>query len=262
MIQGPHTATKPIITGGSQGLGYSIAEHLIAQGCRSLVIAARDPDRGLAARDELAQMGAHVSFIQTDLGKTEEVLSMVAKAREIMGEVNALVNAAATTDRGSILDTTPDEWDRFIAINTRGPFFAIQDVAQQAIRAGIEARIVNILTMSSHCGQSFLAGYSASKAALANITKNAANTLRAHKIRVNGINVGWMDTPGEDMIQRKWHDAEEGWLEKAEATQPFGSLVKPDHVAELVSYLLSAQSGVMTGSIIDFDQNVAGSFPE
>ena len=54
MIQGPHTATKPIITGGSQGLGYSIAEHLIAQGCRSLVIAARDPDRGLAARDELA----------------------------------------------------------------------------------------------------------------------------------------------------------------------------------------------------------------
>ena len=63
------------------------------------------------------------------------------------------------------------------------------------------------------------------------------------------------------MIQRKWHDAEEGWLEKAEATQPFGSLVKPDHVAELVSYLLSAQSGVMTGSIIDFDQNVAGSFP-
>ena len=64
MIQGPHTATKPIITGGSQGLGYSIAEHLIAQGCRSLVIAARDPDRGLAARDELAQMGAHVSLFK------------------------------------------------------------------------------------------------------------------------------------------------------------------------------------------------------
>jgi NAD(P)-dependent dehydrogenase (short-subunit alcohol dehydrogenase family) len=116
--------------------------------------------------------------------------------------------------------------------------------------------------MSSHCGQSFLAGYAASKAALANITKNSANALRSHRIRVNGVNVGWMDTPGEDAIQRQFHGAGDGWLAAAEAKQPFGMLVKPGHVAGLVSYLLSEESGVMTGAMVDFDQNVNGAYGE
>ena len=76
--------------------------------------------------------------------------------------------------------------------------------------------------MVVHCGQSFLAPYSASKAALANVTKNAAQALRRHRIRVNGINCGWMDTPGEDATQRKYHGAGDDWLAKAEAAQPFG----------------------------------------
>lgn len=262
MSGGLHTATKALVTGGSQGLGLAIALRLISEGCQHLTIAARDPEKGEAARDQLSSQGANVRFITVDMANTDSVVSMVDQAASNMGGVNALVNGAALTDRGSILNTTPEEWDRFMAVNARGPFFAIQRVAQMAIKAGNDARIVNILTMSSHCGQSFLAGYSASKAALANITRNAANTLRSDRIRVNGINCGWMDTPGEDAIQRKWHGAKDGWLDKAEAAQPFGQLVKPDHVAGLASYLLSEQSGVMTGSLIDFDQNITGSFPE
>ena len=116
--------------------------------------------------------------------------------------------------------------------------------------------------MVVHVGQSFLAPYSASKAALANITKNAANALRKNRIRVNAVNCGWMDTPGEDEVQKKYHGANDDWLAEAEARQPFGMLVKPAHVAGLVSYLLSDGSGVMTGAVIDFDQNIAGAYPE
>lgn len=148
------------------------------------------------------------------------------------------------------------------AVNTRGPFFAIQRTAQLAQAAGHPASIVTILSMVVHCGQSFLAPYSASKAALANITKNSANSLRGARIRVNGINCGWMDTPGEDAVQRKHHGASDGWLEQAEARQPFGMLVKPAHVAGLAAYLLGPMSGVMTGSLIDFDQNISGAYPE
>ena len=79
---------------------------------------------------------------------------------------------------------------------------------------------------------------------------------------MNGINCGWMDTPGEDVVQRRFHDAGDDWLERAEAVQPFGMLVKPEHVAGLASYMLGPGSGVMTGSIVDFDQHVAGSYPE
>jgi len=69
-----------------------------------------------------------------------------------------------------------------------------------------------------------------------------------------------MDSPGEDAIQKRFHDADDDWLKKAEARQPFGRLVKPAEVAAVVAFLLSEQSGLMTGSIIDFDQNVVGTY--
>ena len=71
-----------------------------------------------------------------------------------------------------------------------------------------------------------------------------------------------MDTPGEDAVQRKYHGAGDGWLALAEARQPMGMLVKPGHVAGLASLMLSPDSGVMTGALVDFDQNVAGAAPE
>ncbi len=252
-----HADTRALILGGTQGLGLAIAEALVAQGCTRLVLAARDVAKGEA---EAARLGAE--FIAVDLGDAASVVACVDRAASLMGGIDALCIAGASTDRGSILDTTPEAFDRMIAVNTKGPFFAIQRVAQLAKAAGHPASVVTILSMVVHCGQSFLAPYSASKAALANITKNAANALRGDRIRVNGINCGWMDTPGEDQVQRRHHGATDGWLAEAEARQPFGMLVKPPHVAELAAYLLGSMSGVMTGSIIDFDQNVSGAYPE
>jgi len=252
-----HDTTVAVITGGAQGLGRAIAERLAAEGCTRIVISGRDRQKGEATA---AAIGAR--FIPAEMGDVAAVRALIAGAEAAFGPVTALVNAAAVTDRASILDCTPEEWDRQFAVNTRGPFFAMQAVAQRAVATGTRAAMVNILSMSAHCGQSFLAPYSASKAALMNATRNAANALKSHRIRVNGINAGWMDTPGEDAIQRKWHNAPDDWLARAEAAQPFGTLVKPAHVAGLASYLLSDAAGVMTGSIIDFDQNVAGSYPE
>ena len=257
MKHGIHFDTAALVIGGTQGLGLAIAKRLVAEGCRHIVIAGRDPVRGEAAA---LQIGA--SFISADLEDTDSILSLVDKAAHRMGRITALVNAGAMTARGSVLDTTPEAFDRMISANLRSPFFAIQRVSQLAIEAGEPAAILNILSMVTHCGQSFLAPYSASKAALANVTKNAANALRNHRIRVNGINCGWMDTPGEDAVQKKFHNAGDDWLEKAEAQQPFKMLVKPDHVAGLTSYILSDAAGVMTGSLVDFDQNVAGAYPE
>ena len=254
---GLHDTTVAVITGGAQGLGRAVAERLAAEGCTRIVISGRDTAKGSRAA---TRIGAE--FIAAEMGDVAEVRALIDAAAARFGPVTALVNAAAVTDRASVLDCTPAEWDRQFAVNARGPFFAIQAVAQGAIAAGQRASVVNILSMVTHCGQSFLAPYSASKAALGNVTRNAANALRRHRIRVNGINVGWMDTPGEDAIQRRWHNAGDDWLARAEAAQPFGSLVKPASVAGLVSWLVSDASGVMTGSVIDFDQNVAGAYPE
>lgn len=257
-----HKDTVAIITGGAQGLGLAIAQALLADGCRQIILSGRNVTKGEEAAAALRESGADVRFLPADMAKVTDAVELVERTLSRFGRVNALVNAAASTARGSILDTTPEGWDELMDTNARGPFFALQRFAQAAVAAGHPAAAVNICTMSSHCGQSFLAGYAASKAALANITKNSANALRHHRIRVNGINVGWMDTPGEDAIQREFHGAGPDWLALAEAKQPMGMLVKPWHVAGLASYMLSDASGVMTGAMVDFDQNVTGAYGE
>jgi NAD(P)-dependent dehydrogenase (short-subunit alcohol dehydrogenase family) len=127
-------------------------------------------------------------------------------------------------------------------------------------REKIRGAIVNILSMSAHGGQPFITAYCSSKGALLTLTKNVAFGLMRDGIRVNGLNIGWMDTPGEDRIMRLYHDAQDGWRERAEAGLPFGRLVKVSEVARAVAYLASEESGLMTGSIIDFDQSVLGCY--
>ncbi len=257
-----HRESCALVTGGSQGLGLAIAEQLIRDGCRQLVLASRDVTKGAQVAAQLSWDGVQARFIAVEMGDVVAVRAMVNEAHQTMGRIDAFVNGAANTDRGSILDTTPEMWDAIVDVNAKGAFFALQRVAQLAVEGGYPASVVNILSVVVHCGLPFLAPYAASKAALLNITKNSAHTLAEHRIRVNGINVGWMDTPGEDATQRKWHGAGDDWLKRAEARMPFGMLVKPSHVAGLASYLLGPASGVMTGAIIDFDQQVVGAYPD
>lgn len=257
-----HAETKALITGGTQGLGLAIAKQLIAEGAKQIVVASRDQDKGARVAAELTRDGVQAHFIHVDMADTASVTEMVDQSASLMGQVTSLVNCAATTDRGSILDTTPELWDRIMDTNAKGAFFALQRFSQLAIKSGIDGTAVNILSVVVHAGLPWLAPYAASKAALLNITKNAANTLAKDRIRVNGINVGWMDTPGEDAVQKTFHEGGDDWLAKAEARMPFGQLVKPEHVAKQVSFLLGTDSGVVTGSIIDFDQRVIGAYPD
>jgi NAD(P)-dependent dehydrogenase (short-subunit alcohol dehydrogenase family) len=182
----------------------------------------------------------------------------MADTDRAFGRVDCLVNAAALTDRGTILDTSPELFDRMYAVNVRAPFFLIQDAARIMRRGGAGGTIVNILSTSSYGGQHFLAAYSSSKGALGVLTRNVAYALMRDGIRVNGLNIGWMNTPGEHTIQKVAHDAPADWLEKAGAGLPLGRLLEPIEVARAVAFLLSAESMPMSGALIDFDQSVQG----
>jgi NAD(P)-dependent dehydrogenase (short-subunit alcohol dehydrogenase family) len=128
------------------------------------------------------------------------------------GRVDALVNAAAITDRGTILDTSPELFDRMFAVNVRAPFFLMQEAIKIMRREKIEGTIVNIGSMSAKAGQPFIAAYCASKGAMETLTKNTAYALLRNRIRVNGLNIGWMASEGEDRIQREHHGAAAtGW---------------------------------------------------
>jgi NAD(P)-dependent dehydrogenase (short-subunit alcohol dehydrogenase family) len=257
-LENRNAATRAIITGGAQGIGFAIARRLVAEGCRKLVLVGRSEEKGRKAVAELSASGADVRFVSADLGKVEDCRRVIDVSLSAFGTINALANAAGSSERGSLLDTSPEVFDRLFAINVRGPFFLMQGVVKALADAGEPGSIVNVLSMSGHGGQPFLAPYSSSKGALATLTKNVAYGFRSKRIRCNAVLPGWMDTPGEDEVQKKWHGASDDWLAQAEAAAPMGQLVKPDQLADLVCYLLSPHSGVITGSLIDYNQNVVG----
>ncbi|CAI3952026.1 NAD(P)-dependent dehydrogenase [Commensalibacter communis] len=257
-----HKNTIALITGGAQGVGFAIARQLIAEGCTKIMLAARDVQKGEKAIAELSSANVNVQFTSFDLQDTQACLDLVSTTVKTFGDVNVLVNAAAFGGRGTLTDTSAELWDQMFFTNARAPFFLMQGFVKHRIEQGGYGSIVNILSQCAHCGQSYLAPYSSSKGALATLTKNVANAYRSNRIRCNAILPGWMDTPGENITQRKYHGATDGWLEKAEAEQPMGQLCKPHQLAELASYLLSPNAGVMTGALIDYDQNVAGAYPE
>lgn len=247
-----------IVTGSTQGLGQAIAELFVERGVAGMVITGRDRTRGEQVAAKLEAAGARTIFVPAALEQLDQVRRIVAEADRVFGRVDILVNAAAITDRGNILTTTPELFDRMFAVNVRAPFFLIQDAVRVMLREQIAGAIVNILSMSAHGGQSFLTPYSASKTALLGLTRNIAFSLLPHRIRVNGLAIGWMDTPGEDAIQKKYHHAPDDWLARVEAERPFGRLLKPAEVARAVAFLVSPESGMMTGAIVDFDQTVQG----
>jgi len=253
-----NSETRAIITGGTQGLGLAIARRLAEEGAKSIVISGRNFEKGEAAAKAISGMGTPCEFVKADMGNPEDARRLVAAAIDTFGSVNALVNCAAETGRGTLLDTSLETWDKHFNTNVKGPFLTMQAVVKHLIETGKPGSIVNILSMVVYVGQSYLTPYSASKAALANLTRNTANAYAAKRIRCNGINVGWMDTPQEDQTQKKWHDRKDGWLKDVEAQQPMGQLVKPAQLARLITYMLSPQAGVMTGSLVDYDQNIAG----
>ena len=249
-----------IVTGGTQGLGAAIAATLAARGARGVVICGRNATKGAAHVEKLKALGTQAVYVQADLGQVEDCRNVVQQADATFGRVDVLVNAAAITDRGTILDTEPELFDSMFAVNVRAPFFLMQETIKVMKRENIQGSIVNIGSMSAMAGQPFIAAYCASKGALATLTRNTAYALLRNRIRVNGLNIGWMASEGEDRIQREFHRADADWLDKAAASQPNSRLIDPFEVARAVAFLCSAESGLMTGSVIEYDQSVWGGY--
>lgn len=256
------TGKFAVVTGGTQGLGAAVAMQLAEAGAAGIVTCGRNREKGAdVARDIKARTGCEVQFVPADLEKVADCRAVVAAADTAFGRVDILVNAAGLTDRGDILTTDEDLFDRMFAVNTRAPFFLMQEAIRRMVRDGVEGTIVNIGSTSALAGQPFISPYCASKGALATLTRNTAFATMRNRIRVNQLNIGWMASDGEDRIQREYHGADPDWLEKAAAEQPFGRLLAPQEVARAVAFLASADSGMMTGSVVNFDQSVWGAYP-
>ncbi|MEU1302616.1 SDR family oxidoreductase [Streptomyces shenzhenensis] len=241
-----------LVNGCSQGVGAGIVRAAAREGA-NVVFTGRRAEVG---EKMAADTGA--LFVRADLADPAQARDGVVQTVDAHGLVDCLVNAAGLTSRGSLLDTMPELFDQHMAINLRAPFFAMQAaVADMTVRKA-PGTIVNIGSNCAHGGPPHLAPYATAKAGLAGLTRNTAHAHRWDRIRINGLNIGWTNTEGEDATQRAFHDAGDDWREKAAATQPMGKLGQVDEIADFVVFLLSGHSGVVTGSVIDWDQIVFG----
>lgn len=247
-----------LVTGSTQGVGEALLHRLADEGLAGAVVTGRNAARGAAVVERLEAAGCEAMFVAADLADAAEVDALAAAALGRFGRIDHLANCAGITDRGDVWDTTPELFDKMMAVNVRAPFQLTQAVARSAVAAGRPASVVNVGSVAGYGGAPFITPYSISKGALMTMTRSVAYQLMRNRVRVVTVNPGWMDTPGEDAIQRRYHDAEPDWLERAEAEQPFGRLIKTDELVATLAFVLSDDAGMMTGSIIDYDQSVQG----
>jgi NAD(P)-dependent dehydrogenase (short-subunit alcohol dehydrogenase family) len=250
-----HTNRTAIITGAAQGVGLAVAHRLQTEGFARFLLIDRQADKLAEAAQTLQDRGAQVQTLTIDLSDIASALPAMHAAIAGLGPVDALINAAGTTARGGLLDTSPQTFDFIFDLNVRAPFFLMQAAVPAMRKGGV---IVNICSMLASGGPPFLLAYSASKAALVALTKGTANTIKRDGLRAYGINLGWTWTPGEQDVQTRVHGLPDDWANTLGAKQPFGRLLMPDDPAGLIAFLVSDDARMMTGAIIDLDQYVAG----
>jgi len=247
-----------VITGGTQGLGYATAELMKARGATGLVLVGRTVSKGEAAAAALDGDGCRAIFHAADLRSDADVAGVIERVDAEFGTVHAFVNCAAATWRGTVWNTTAEMWDEMLGMNVKMPALLVSGLAQIMKREHVAGAMVLISSVAHHGGNEVLWPYSTAKHALETLVRSAAFSLMPEHIRINAVNPGWMDTPAEHETQKKFHDAPDDWLVEAEASQPWGRLLKPAEVARSICFLASDESGMMSGTSVDLDQTIPG----
>jgi NAD(P)-dependent dehydrogenase (short-subunit alcohol dehydrogenase family) len=246
-----------IITGAASGIGRAAALKAAAEGADRLVLTDRNAG-GLAETSSLLPAGARAELVVADLGTPAAPGAIAGAARQAFGRIDGLVNAAGLTTRAGLAEATPAVWETLFSVNTRAPFFLMQEVVADLRSRQAPGSIVNVLSVNALVGSPSLAVYSATKGALATLTRNAAEAFMAARIRVNGINLGWAETEAEHAMQAITLGQGEDWAARAAATLPLGRLIQPEEAARLAVYLLGAASEPLSGVCIDLEQKVTG----
>lgn len=231
------------VTGAARGIGLSIATALSQRGAD---VAMADVD--LAALETATQaLGDAALAVEADVSRQTDVRRAIERTVEHFGGLDILVNNAGICPLCDFADVTEEEWDRVMAINLKGAFFACQAALPHLQKSGERGRVVNISSVAGQSG-GVLAPihYSASKAGLIVMTKTLARVLAPQRATVNCVAPG---TTATDLTDA-W--AEE-LRERVRAAIPLGRLGRPEEIAEAVCFLVSDKAAFVTGATLDIN---------
>ncbi len=242
----PFEGTTAVVTGGASGIGLGITEALAAKGCKVAIL-----DLNQDALDtEVARLrseGRTVSGYRVNVAERDEVDAAYAAIREEFGPILILVNNAGIEQFGKFSKMSPDEWERVMAVNLRGPFNCTQ-AALNDMQAANWGRIVNISSSSAQSGQPLMSAYVASKAGLIGLTKALALELGPRGITVNTIPPGMIITPMTDRAVAEGRFPMP--IEHYASITPVRRGGEPADIANACVFLCMDESSYITGQVI------------
>ena len=242
-----------LISGATSGMGKGIAKLFAKEGA-AVILSGRSAERGNQIVDEIRQDGGEAIFIAADISKVDDVQKLVQQAVKKYGKINILVPNAGILGIGSVTEVSLETWDQTIGTNLNGVFYLCRFAIPEIIKAGggeivINASIAGFKAFPNH------PAYCASKGALISLTRNLAVDYAAHKIRVNCLCPGPVDTP------LLW-DSAKAFANPATVVQEVGDktlmqrLGTPDDVAKAALFLASDDSSWITGTALTIDGGI------
>lgn len=247
-----------VVTGGGRGIGKAIAARYVAEGAHVAVA-----DLSLDEAERTAkELGDAAFALPLDVTKRSSIDAMVAAVVAKAGGIDILVNNAAVFDLAPIVEVTEKSWDLLFAVNTKGLFFTLQAVAkrmidQNAADPARRGKIINMASQAGRRGEALVSVYCASKAAVISLTQSAGLDLIKHRINVNGIAPGVVDTPmwaEVDALFARYEKRPIGEKKRlvGEAV-PFGRMGKPEDHAGAAVFLASADSDYVVAQTFNVD---------
>jgi D-sorbitol dehydrogenase (acceptor) len=244
-----------ILTGAASGIGEAVARRYLDEGARCVLVDVKPAD-GFGAALRNAD-GDRVLTISADVTRREDIQRIVASTVERFGQIDILFNNAALFDMRPILDESWDVFDRLFAVNVKGMFFLMQAVAQRMVGQGHGGKIINMASQAGRRGEALVSHYCATKAAVLSYTQSAALALAPHKINVNGIAPGVVDTPMWDQVDAlfaRYENRQPGEKKRlvGEAV-PLGRMGVPEDLTGAALFLASADADYITAQTLNVD---------
>ncbi|AHY45871.1 23BDH: acetoin reductase [Rubrobacter radiotolerans] len=255
------TGKVALVTGAARGIGRAIALRLAADG-HDVAVNDLDSMKGEldAVADEVRSSGVRSASVTADVSDPDSVNGMVESVAGELGSLDIMVANAGIAQVKPLLDVTPEDFDRMMAVNARGVFLCFTAAARRMISQGDGGKIIGACSIAGHKGFSLLGHYSASKFAVRAMTQAAAQEWAEHGITVNSYCPGIVDTAMWELIDEQIGDLQ--GLEKGQAMSRFSELIAlgrvqtPEDVASFVSYLASPDSDYMTGQSVMIDGGI------
>lgn len=236
-----------LVTGASRGIGRACAKLLANSGYR-VVFASRSLDKLQELAREIVEAGGQANAIEIDMESHESIANAMASAAKDFGRIDILINNAGITKDGLAVRMKPADWERVLATNLSGAFYAIQQVLPAMMRERW-GRIVNVSSVVGEMGNAGQANYVASKAGLIGLTKSLAHEVGSRNITVNAIAPGFIETDMTQVLSQELRD-------KMVANTPLRRIGTPDDVAHAVKFLISEEAGFITGHVLDVNGGI------